>query len=128
MTGTIVWTVHRDCKGKGGNSREHHMQKAKRIASERASTEGCALVQLRGEGMRALSALPKPVVVRLIRIGKRYLDGDNIQNACAAVRDQVAVMLGVSDAWKDKRACWEYDQELGEYGVRVEIRSVPDAA
>lgn len=124
----MTWTVHRDCRGKGGNQREHWSAKARRVAAERAATEGSALVQLKGVGMRELAKMPKPLLVKLVRIGKRYLDSDNVSNACAAVRDQVAVMLGVTDAWKDQRVTWDYGQELGEYGVRVEIRSAEELA
>src|ERR1700694_4754738 len=112
----IRFTIHRDCRGKAGNEREHHMLRWRRQQSERASTEGAALVQLRADGMRALQQIPKPLVVTLTRIGKRLMDTDNAMAACANVRDQIAAMLGVTDGPNDKRVSWRYGQELGEYG------------
>ena len=125
----ITWTVRRDCRGKAGNMREHHFAKARRYKSERGATEGCALVQLRPEGLLALAALPRPVVVTLTRTGKRLLDDDNLPAACAAVRDQVAVMLGVTDGPADTRVSWVCKQEKSpDYSVRVEIRSAEVAS
>lgn len=120
----ISWTIHRDCRGKAGNQREHHMAKWRRQQSERAATQGSAMVQLRREGLLRLAELSRPVIVRLTRIGKRRLDTDNVVAALATVRDEVARMLGVTDGPTDQRVSWEYgDQELGEYAVRVEVRS-----
>lgn len=60
-----------------------------------------------------------PVVVTLTRVGVRDLDGDNLQGAFKAVRDQVATWLGLDDA--DPRIRWEYDQRRGKV-CAVEIR------
>lgn len=61
-----------------------------------------------------------PVVVTLTRIGKRRLDGDNLQIAGKYVRDQIAAAFGVDDG--DERYTWVYEQRIGkEYAVEIEI-------
>ena len=67
-------------------------------------------------------AVPKaelPVTVKLTRIGPRTMDSDNCIAGLKACRDGIAARLGVDDA--DPRITWEYAQERGEYGLRVEI-------
>lgn len=125
----IRFVVPRDCRGKAGNQREHHMAKWRRYQAERAATEGSALVQLRREGLTAMALLPRPVVVTLTRYGKRLLDSDNLPPACAAVRDQLAIMLGVTDGPRDPRVSWKYDQRVcKDYSVEVVIQSVESKA
>ncbi|MDB5297798.1 MAG: Bcep22 hypothetical protein [Phycisphaerales bacterium] len=63
-----------------------------------------------------------PCVVTLTRIGPRELDGDNLQGAFKAVRDMVALELGVDDA--DPRVTWEYAQEpRRDHAVRIRVGS-----
>lgn len=62
-------------------------------------------------------------VVKLTRIGKRLLDGDNCQSGMKKSRDVVASWLQVNDG-KDGECRWEYDQEIGkEYALKIEIRT-----
>jgi len=95
----------------GLNAREHHMARSRRVKAER---EAVAWVL-------KLTKPPRlPVVVTLTREGKRKLDGDNLQGALKAVRDQVAEWLGADDA--DPRIDWQYAQTIGkEYAVLIEI-------
>lgn len=66
-------------------------------------------------------------VVTLTRVGKRLLDGDNLQGAFKAVRDEIAFWLGVDDG--SEVFCWEYAQEVGSgYAVRIRIRTEITAA
>lgn len=97
--------------GRGLNAREHWAQRSRRVKSEREAV-----------GWMLLGKRPElPCVVRLTRIApSKGLDGDNLQGSLKAVRDSVAQWLGVDDA--DARVTWQYDQQRGEYGVRVEIR------
>lgn len=81
------------------NAREHWSITARRTREQRGVTR-----------MR-LGMIPGrlPCVVTLTRIGPKALDGDNLRNACKAVRDGVADALGVkSDA--DPRITWQYAQ------------------
>lgn len=89
------------------NMREHWGAKARRAKAHRRAT-------------LAVPTMPVPCTVTLVRLGKRRLDGDNLQGALKAVRDGVADRLGVDDA--DPRVRWEYGQEIAKgYAVRVEI-------
>jgi hypothetical protein len=54
------------------------------------------------------------------------MDGDNLQRAFKAVRDQIAYLLGVDDG--DARVRWEYEQEPGEPRVTVTIRPGKEGA
>ena len=60
-----------------------------------------------------------PCVVEIIRVGKRTLDGDNLQNASKGLRDGIAARLGVDDA--DPRVEWKYSQQKGDYAAIVRI-------
>lgn len=89
------------------NQREHWGAKARRVKRER---EMAFLLVKRHE---------LPCAVTLTRIGPRKLDTDNLLGALKAIRDGIADRLGIDDG--DKRVTWIYQQEKGEYGVRVFI-------
>lgn len=93
------------------NMREHWAVRARRARQHRAAT-------------LVVPRMPVPCTVTLTRLAKRTMDGDNLQGSLKAIRDGIAVRLGVDDA--DPRVTWEYGQEKARgYGVRVEI--VPSA-
>lgn len=61
------------------------------------------------------------LLVRIIRVGGRTMDSDNVPAGYKALRDAVAAAFGrqsdsETDGWR-----WEYDQEPGEIGTRVEV-------
>lgn len=62
---------------------------------------------------------PGPHVVTITRSGPRKLDDDNLAGACKYVRDQIAEVLGVDDG--SPLFTWRYEQQIGKYGVDVEI-------
>jgi hypothetical protein len=64
-----------------------------------------------------------PVVVTLVRHGPRLLDTDNLPGGLKGIRDQIALLLGVTDGPTDKRVSWRYDQARGPYGVGVRIEA-----
>lgn len=97
------------------NQREHWAKRAKRAKAHRAITS------LRFKVPHNAQAFRGPLVITLTRIGKRKLDDDNLRGACKSVRDGVADFLGVNDA--DPRIEWKYEQEKGEYAVRIRIES-----
>ena len=100
--------------GMGLNSREHFMARKRRVASER---QAVAYVL----GPQVKPALP--LIVTLTRIApSNGLDDDNLAGALKAVRDQVAEWLGVDD--RDRKTVrYEYEQERGPWGVRIEWRA-----
>ena len=68
--------------------------------------------------------LPSVARVRLVRLGARALDTDNLAGALKAVRDAVAAWLGVDDG--PGGLVWEVDQEphrrhRNTPGVRIEL-------
>lgn len=91
------------------NLREHHMARARRAKSQRGS------VQRKMPGWKEGPLL----VVRLSRVAPRALDGDNLQGAMKAIRDQVAAGLLVDD--RSPLVEWEYHQAKGEAEVVVQI-------
>lgn len=97
------------------NSREHWAAKAKRARLQRLAV----FVHLQDNDMM----IPKPpCIVTITRIGVRKLDGDNLQRAMKAVRDEVANRLGVDDGGDAVE--WRYDQRKGgakEYAVEIRI-------
>lgn len=67
-----------------------------------------------------------PCEVRIVRVAPGRLDDDNLARACKAVRDEVAVWLGVDDG--DPRISWVTAQEKSKtYGARIIYRFTGDA-
>src|SRR5215470_11536618 len=100
------------------NTREHWGKKFKRKKEQQDA--------LRKAWKLAIKKMPRPVavpcVVRLIRIGPRRMDDDNLANGFKGMRDGVAHELGIDDGSELVR--WEYAQvPIGKtmYLVRVEI-------
>lgn len=95
------------------NVREHWAVKAKRAKTQR---EAARLMLARwkrlGKGKGKIS-------VRLVRLGARNLDSDNLARSFKAIRDGIADAFGIDDG--DARFEWQYGQERGPYAVRVEI-------
>lgn len=106
--GEVVWTVEIPVRAVSlANQREHWAPRAKRAKQHRY--------------IACLSAKAHklPLIVILTRIGKKRLDGDNLQGSLKSVRDGIADRLGIDDASPLVR--WEYEQEIGkEYAVRIE--------
>lgn len=113
------------------NSTEHFLVKAKRHKSQQfftrmAFNHYCKEVKL-------------PCEVKLIRLGSKFLDDDNLPCSMKYVRDELAECLipasggfyrtkkGKTRAIKgkadnDPRIAWKYDQQISKLkGVRVEI-------
>lgn len=73
---------------------------------------------------RASALLADPggtLSVRIVRVGGRPMDSDNVPAGYKALRDALAAALGrrsdsEADGWR-----WEYAQEPGEVGTRIEI-------
>lgn len=78
---------------------------------------------------RQHGALEFPLVVTLVRVAPRKLDGDNLQGALKAIRDEVAACLGVDDG-DEEAVTWEYKQRKdgpGEYGVVAKFKARNEA-
>lgn len=111
------------------NMREFWAAKAKRTASIRDAV-GFSLAAVRNERPRL------PVAVTLTRLAPRELDSDNLAGALKAVRDEVAVWLGlpvkksrgsrpVADD-RDPRVTWTVSQRKGEpkqYAVEIRVEA-----
>jgi len=73
-----------------------------------------------------------PCRVCLTRIGPRALDSDNLAYSFKAIRDQVADLIipgkAAGQADGDDRITWEYSQEKGLLGIRIEIDGVTNIA
>jgi hypothetical protein len=91
------------------NARMHWAVKAKRVSAERRKV---ALLMPRHQ-------LRPVLVVTLTRVGPRELDDDNLAGACKGVRDAVAAAMRIDDG--SKLITWKYEQEKGDYAVRVRI-------
>lgn len=103
------------------NVREHWAARKKRVTMEREAFKYGALAQL-GVGWAKRVALP--CVVTFVRVGPRLLDSDAVPGTCKAVRDQLAVELGVGDGPTDPIE-WRYLQRKAkDYSVEIEIESV----
>jgi len=63
----------------------------------------------------------RPLLVRIVRVGGRPLDDDNLAGGCKELRDAIAAALGRRGDSKADGLRWEYQQEPGEVGTRIEI-------
>ena len=61
------------------------------------------------------------LVVRIVRVGGRALDDDNLVAGCKELRDALAAALGRRGDSAADGLAWEYAQEPGEVGTRVEV-------
>lgn len=103
-----IWT------GRGLNDRTHWRTRARRVKDERFAV-GLVLNACK-------DPLPEGPVYRvtLTRCApSNGLDGDNLQGALKAVRDEVAAFLGVDDG--SHLVTWEYGQRRAEWGVDIGI-------
>lgn len=90
--------------------------KAQRVKRERGLAQDAGLAA-------GISGFCPPLVIRFTRVGKRKLDGDNLQGSCKALRDGVALALGIDDG--DESLEWRYTQEKGrDYAVKVEVEEM----
>lgn len=109
------------------NTREHWTKKQQRVSGQRNSVVAYELVRVK-PSVHLLVGLPlaRPVTVTLTRLGPRELDGDNLEGAFKAVRDEVASFLQVDD--RDRRVNWLYAQDpdgrpLEDTEVRITFAS-----
>ena len=102
----------------GLNGREHHMARARRVKAEREAVHW----MLHGRTKPAL-----PCQVTLTRIAPSSgLDDDNLAGSLKAVRDQVALWLGVDD--RDSQTVrYAYAQARGPWGVEIAFAAMPVA-
>lgn len=100
------------------NARSHPHARATRVRRQRET------VMAHLASRFGLSRLLPVARVRLVRLGERALDTDNLAGALKAVRDAVAAWLGVDDG--PGGLVWEVDQEphrrhRNQPGVRIEL-------
>lgn len=99
----------------GMNAREHWQARARRVKGER---------QLVAWHLASVKKPAVPLVVTLTRIApSNGLDpDDNLPSALKGARDEIAEWLGVND--RDRKTVrYEYEQERGPWGVRIEWRA-----
>lgn len=98
------------------NLREHPAVRTRRTNEQRGWGR-FAMEQL----ARHLWTGPLPMRVRMVRIAPDPVDDDNLRGSFKSIRDGIAAALGVRDDPRDGRASWEYGQEKGPSGFRVEL-------
>ena len=89
------------------NLREGKRAKAKRVQGQR---DGARAQMIACQSWKAAAWVAAKSGVRILitRIAPRKLDDDNLAYACKAIRDGVALAIGIDDG--DPRLEWEYDQ------------------
>lgn len=99
------------------NARTHWSVRARRAKVHRTSTRWALMACGPGQ---------LPCKVTLTRIGRRDMDGDNLQGSLKAARDGVADWLRASDS--DPRITWVYAQRRadrgGILGVEIQVEMV----
>lgn len=102
--------------GRGLNNREHWRERVRRVRDERFAV-GLILNTCKGQ----CPAGPGWVVTLTRCAPSGGLDGDNLQGALKAVRDEVAEFLGVDDG--SAVVVWTYDQRRAPWGVEIGIKN-----
>jgi len=59
--------------------------------------------------------------IRIVRVGGRTMDSDNLPSGYKALRDAIAAAFGRRGDSEGDGWIWEYAQEPGEIGTRIEI-------
>lgn len=101
------------------NAREHWSARARRVSGERAAV-AAALCQIGREHREALRGAGR-VDVRLVRLGGRKLDRDNLAGSFKGCLDEVAKWLRVDDGDEDRLGVAWAQEPGGGYGVRIEL-------
>ncbi|MCX6950626.1 MAG: hypothetical protein NTV51_00320 [Verrucomicrobia bacterium] len=96
------------------NARLHWALKAKVIKAQRTEVMSRWLCLPLADRRRPVAR------VVFVRTSPRQLDDDNLASAFKAVRDEVASLLGVSDA-PGGPVQWRYEQRRGKPGFEVEF-------
>jgi hypothetical protein len=110
----------------GANVREHWAKKNNRVKRERAATKLFA----DQAGVQPILS-NQAATVTLTRIAPRPLDSDNLATSFKAVRDEIALVLGLADDRDGYWLTWHYAQRRGkpkEYAVEVHITIAAQAA
>lgn len=101
------------------NKREHWGTRSARVKKQRLMAAKMSAMAANKEGYE-ISDLSRPIVVKMVRIGKRRLDDDNLSRSFKAIRDGIADTIGIDDDSEDYR--WICSQVIGEkYSVVVSI-------
>lgn len=102
------------------NLRQHWSERRKRSKAQQHHTN--TALQLFGrDAHKAVIAAPA-IAVRLVRLGGRKIDSDNLAGGFKAVRDQIAKWCGRDDGSETYQ--WEYGQEAAPVpGFRIEVRT-----
>lgn len=95
------------------NMREHWGAKNRRKKQQQLAVSARV-----GPFVKALNGLDL-IGVKLTRYGKRKLDSDNLAASFKHVQDAVAKCLGIDDG----KIKWKYEQDKGEYQVRIHIQA-----
>lgn len=105
---------------RGGNNREHHMARARRVNAERFATASL----IRSTMAQQRARMPQlPVAVTLTREGPGELDDDNLRGSLKAIRDEVAAWLKTDD--RDPHIKWDYAQRSRKtWGVNITVQEV----
>lgn len=103
------------------NRRDHWAVRKRRFDTQAAAVRQALVASGMAEPLLTwIGRNAEPVRVRITRIGRQKLDGDNLQGAAKAVRDEIARFLLLddgSDRWR-----WEYDQRQAKsYAVAIHI-------
>ncbi|HYH67429.1 MAG TPA: hypothetical protein VD866_22210 [Urbifossiella sp.] len=100
------------------NRRDHWAVKRARRLVQQGQTLA-SLLRIGDDASRRIRNSPA-IRVRLVRLGGKRLDSDNLAGGFKAIRDAVAGWLKIDDG--SDRYRWDYDQEPAkEKGFRIEF-------
>lgn len=98
--------------GKGGNAREHHMARSRRVKKERDAV-GWLLRQF------DKPATPCAFVITRIAPGNGLDPHDNLPSSAKSVVDAIAAWMGIDDS-RPELVAYRFANERGPWALRIE--------
>ena len=111
-------TIKEQLNGKdSGNTNAGHINTKSKCREQKA-------LDMENESAPRMVNITGSVLIRITRIGKMELDGDNMSGGCKELRDAIASSLGRKGDSASNGMFWEYKQKKGEPETIVEIFSI----
>jgi len=99
------------------NRHEHWGPRSKRVKTQRETARAHCDDAMQGHDFDC----DYPLICKIVRVGKRKLDCDNLARSNKAIRDGIAESLCIDDG-DSAKLLWFYAQRKGkEYSVEVSI-------
>ena len=123
MSRDVCWTFDQVPEHLKASVRAQLDALAPRLPSRERQPDGASTLVNQDRPAALLADPGGTLHVRIVRVGGRTMDSDNVAAGYKALRDSIATAFGRQSDSEADGWVWEYAQEPGEIGTRVEISS-----